>query len=89
MAYPEIVPNPRIDLLVTDVIMPRVGGRELADRLLVRRPDLKILFVSGYTNESPVPEAPAEGRAFLQKPFTPTELLGRVRALLAPERMPV
>ncbi|MBK8005107.1 MAG: PAS domain S-box protein [Gemmatimonadetes bacterium] len=79
----------RIDLLVTDVIMPRVGGRELADRLLARRPDLKILFVSGYTNESPVPEAPAEGRAFLQKPFTPTELLGRVRALLAPERMPV
>jgi PAS domain S-box-containing protein len=73
----------RIDLLVTDVIMPHMSGRELADRLTGQRPDLKVLFLSGYSqdvigNQGILPE----GVAFLSKPFTPAALAEQIHSLL-------
>lgn len=73
-----------IDMLVTDVLMPRCDGRELADRLRRTRPDLPVLFVSGYTNRALVgASALPPGTAFLGKPFTRQVLQERVRELLA------
>lgn len=75
-------PGP-IDLLLTDVIMPRLGGKLLAERLLQQTHHLKVLFVSGYTETSvPVVEILAEGIDFLQKPYLPDALLRKVRDLL-------
>jgi CheY-like chemotaxis protein len=72
-----------IRLLITDAIMPQMSGRQLADRLLRDRPHLKILFISGYTNDAVLSHGgPAEAAVFLQKPFTPQTLVRRVRELL-------
>jgi PAS domain S-box-containing protein len=72
-----------IDLVVTDVIMPGMGGRELADRLRSRRPDLKVLFISGYPSDVLGGEGvPAADMAYLTKPFTADELLRKVRVTL-------
>jgi PAS domain S-box-containing protein len=77
-----------IHLLVTDVVMPGMGGRELADTLKSRRPQLKVLYMSGYTNDEVVRHGVIVARdAFLQKPFTPTSLVAMVRATFCgPER---
>jgi PAS domain S-box-containing protein len=73
-----------LDLLVTDVIMPRLGGRDLAARLRLARPGLPVLFVSGYSPAvSRLQEALEPGTAYLQKPFTPSILVERVRELLS------
>jgi len=72
-----------IDLLLTDVVMPEVGGRELAEQLLRSRPDLRILFMSGYTEDEVVLRAVSvAGTTFLEKPFTPDGLAKTVRTLL-------
>ncbi|MBN9122644.1 MAG: PAS domain S-box protein [Planctomycetes bacterium] len=72
-----------IHLLVTDVVMPGVGGRELADTLRTRHPGLKVLYVSGYTDDAIVRHGIVEATdAFLQKPFTPLALARKVRAVL-------
>ncbi len=64
-----------IDLLVTDVVMPGLSGPELAERLLKRRPKTRVLFISGFTNCSTLPEEVASAStAFLGKPFTRDEL---------------
>jgi PAS domain S-box-containing protein len=76
-----------IDLMVTDVIMPRMGGRELADRITLIRPGLRILFVSGYANDTDAGSSVlGAGAEYLQKPFTPSTLLERVRELLTTDR---
>jgi hypothetical protein len=73
-----------IHLLVTDVVMPGMSGIELARHLALGRPGLRILFLSGYTDDRVGSEGALQppGRAFLQKPFTPDVLLRQVRALL-------
>jgi PAS domain S-box-containing protein len=72
-----------IDLLMTDVVMPILGGRELADRVAQLRPDVKVLFVSGYTDDAVVRNGVmAESVQFLHKPFTPATLLSKVREVL-------
>ncbi len=72
-----------IDLLVTDVIMPGMGGGELSRRLREERPGLRVLHVSGYTAGAlRQNEALEDGAAFLQKPFTPKSLVSRVVEVL-------
>jgi PAS domain S-box-containing protein len=72
-----------LDLLVTDVVMPGVDGRAVADELRRRRPDLRVLYVSGYTEDAVVARGVlGTGLAFLAKPFTPSALVARVRAVL-------
>jgi PAS domain S-box-containing protein len=73
----------RIHLLITDVVMPGMSGRELAEHLLSLRPELKVLFMSGYTDDAVLRHGvTAPGSAFLQKPFALEDLLERVRTLL-------
>ena len=63
--------------------MPGASGPELANRLTAERPDLHVLFVSGYPDDSPASAGVLEnGTAFLQKPFTPDVLARKVRAVL-------
>jgi PAS domain S-box-containing protein len=73
----------RIDLLVTDVVMPEMSGRELAETLLDRQPDLKVLYISGYTDDE-VLQRGVRGRdvGLLRKPFATEELVRRVRTAL-------
>jgi len=72
-----------VDLVITDVVMPEMGGRELAERLASARPSSKILFVSGYTDDVVIRQGILDkGRPFLQKPFTPQELLTKAREVL-------
>jgi signal transduction histidine kinase/CheY-like chemotaxis protein len=73
-----------IDLLVTDVVMPGMNGGELADKLVAMRPDLRVLFITGYDDD----EVAARGlieprRECLSKPFTPSQLLARVEMLVS------
>jgi CheY-like chemotaxis protein len=76
-----------LDLLLSDVVMPRMGGPELAQALLAKRPSVKVLYMSGYTDHPMVRRGVVNaGVAFLQKPFTPTVLVSRVREVLEAPR---
>lgn len=79
-----------IHLLVTDVIMPGMGGREMAEKLGIGRPQMKVLFISGHTDDAVMVHGVAGNSiAFLQKPFTRGTLLSRVRQILGPGPDPV
>ncbi|MDP1761677.1 MAG: response regulator, partial [Deltaproteobacteria bacterium] len=74
-----------IHLMVTDVVMPQMSGRELADRLTPLRPEMKVLYMSGYTEDALVQHGVTDlSVAFLQKPFRPIELARRAHAVLHP-----
>jgi two-component system cell cycle sensor histidine kinase/response regulator CckA len=75
-----------IHLVLTDVVMPRTSGPQLAAKVRLIRPGLKVLFMSGYTDDViSVTGAPNEPEQFILKPFTPDELAGKVRAVLGSE----
>ena len=72
-----------IQLLVTDILMPDVNGVELARRVTQHCPEMRVLFISGYSDDSIVPRGVIEpGTHFLAKPFTPSALAAKVRDIL-------
>ena len=73
----------RLDLLLTDMVMPGMGGRELAQHLMTIKPDLRVLFMSGFTDDVGILAGHEQGTSgFLQKPFTPELLARTVRKIL-------
>jgi CheY-like chemotaxis protein len=72
-----------IAIVVTDVVMPILGGRPLVERIRSLRPDLPVLFMSGYTNDEVTRRGILEGEVpFIQKPFTPDDFGRKIREVL-------
>jgi two-component system cell cycle sensor histidine kinase/response regulator CckA len=72
-----------VQLMITDVVMPQMSGRELSERILEKRPDLLVLYMSGYTDDAIVRHGVLDdGMPFLQKPFTPDALARKVKELI-------
>jgi DNA-binding response OmpR family regulator len=78
----EQYPGP-IDLVIADIVMPKMSGCEVAKRLVLLRPHLKVLFLSGYTDDTVVRHGVRERSVpFLPKPFSPAALVSKVREVL-------
>jgi CheY-like chemotaxis protein len=79
-----------IDMIATDVVMPEMNGSQLVEKVLEARPDIRVLFMSGYTDDEVMRRGVIDGQtAFLQKPFTPDLLAHKVREVLdVPAREP-
>jgi len=76
-------PDATVDLVLTDLVMPRMSGREVAQRLASLYPAAKVLFMSGYTQDAAMRVGVVDrGIAFLAKPITPDTLLRKVREVL-------
>jgi FixJ family two-component response regulator len=72
-----------VQALITDIMMPGMGGRELANKLMATLPRLRVLYISGYTHDSAVQtRVLKEGESFLQKPFMLAELSRKLREVL-------
>lgn len=85
--YCEVSPPGSIDLLLTDVVMPRLNGPDLAERVARTHPNVKVLYVSGYTDDMIVDHGVVEkGIVLLQKPFSPEILAQKVRDVLDSDR---
>lgn len=75
--------NPKIDLLLTDVVMPEMGGAELARQVTELTPDVPVVYMSGYPDETVTREGvSSEGTTFLRKPFSPELLTRTIRLAL-------
>jgi CheY-like chemotaxis protein len=87
-ALRQVGEQPRkIDLVISDVVMPEVGGRELGQRLARIQPDLPVLYMSGYTGDDVIQRGLLDpGAPFQQKPFTPEGLARKVREMLDARR---
>ncbi|MGH7415203.1 MAG: response regulator, partial [Candidatus Rokuibacteriota bacterium] len=73
----------RIDVILTDVVMPRMGGRELVDRVRATKPAMPVLYMSGYTEDAILRHGVRDASMLLLgKPFTPAELIGKIREVL-------
>jgi PAS domain S-box-containing protein len=75
----------RVDVVLTDVVMPRMNGTDLAERLASEQPDVKVLYMTGHTEDSSLLDR-VGGAEVIQKPFTTEALLGQLRRLLGPAR---
>jgi CheY-like chemotaxis protein len=71
-----------LDLLLTDMVMPEMNGKELAEKARQQRPTLSVLFMTGYTDEMVTRQGLSGREPFLQKPFTPAALAQAVRGVL-------
>ncbi|KKK76092.1 hypothetical protein LCGC14_2867190, partial [marine sediment metagenome] len=77
----------RFDLVITDIVMPEMGGRQLAEKLLSRYPGIKVLLMTGYTNDDVVRQLiDGERVMFLRKPFSASRIVKSIRDILDRER---
>jgi two-component system, cell cycle sensor histidine kinase and response regulator CckA len=74
--------NDPIDLLVTDIVMPAMNGLALAERLLADRPDMKVLYMTGYSHDVVQGHGTPSAGSLIEKPFSPRQLTLRVREVL-------